>query len=69
MSEHYEKYGKCMGVPGYVSPHIFYDGQAHHAMSHGLCPECRKLALRLWRIQLRGMETDNRTTATVSVTT
>ena len=47
-----KKYGMCMGVPGHVTPHIFYDGKMHFPGSHGLCPECRRLALSLWRRQV-----------------
>jgi|GEM_PF-3484841 len=38
-------FGQCVGVPGRVVAHIFYDGKLHFPNSHGLCPECRDMML------------------------
>ncbi|MBD3167124.1 hypothetical protein GF324_11025 [bacterium] len=61
MAKRTQQYGHCMGVPGYVSPHIFYDGRTHHPSSHGMCPECRRLAMKLF---LRELETQSLTAQT-----
>jgi len=38
-------FGQCVGVPGRVVAHIFFDGKAHYQNSHGLCPTCRDMML------------------------
>ncbi len=45
------RWGLCVGVPGKVAPHIFFDGHLHHPGSHGLCPRCRDLTLSQLRTE------------------
>ncbi len=45
-------FGRCSGVDGYKAPHIFRDGKMHHPDSHGLCPKCQEMTLRLFREEI-----------------
>jgi len=44
-------YMNCMGVKDengiVVAPHRFYDGQEHMEGSHGICPECQSIYIKM----------------------